>query len=161
MSVSGDILATYRGPAVVVRRLLAAGPREDRALALVLAACVLAFVAQLPGLARQAHLNGAELPPLMGSRLLGTVFLAPLFFYGLAAISHLAARLVGGQGGFWGARLALFWALMAVSPLVLTQGLVAAMAGPGPATSLIRAIGFAVFMWFWSAGLWQAERRAP
>jgi hypothetical protein len=159
MSVSGDILATYRGPGAVVRRLLAAGPREDRALVLVLAACVLAFVAQLPGLARQAHLTGAELPPLMGSRLLGTVFFAPLFFYGLAAFSHLAARLLGGQGDYWGARLALFWALLAVSPLVLVQGLVVGMTGPGPAASVVSAIGFAVFVWFWGAGLRQAERQ--
>ena len=158
MSVSGDIIATYRGPAAVVRRLLAAGPREDRALALVLAACALAFVAQLPGLAREAHLTGAELAPLMGSRLLGTVFLAPLFLYALAGLTHLVARLLGGQGAFWGARLALFWALLAVSPLVLVQGLVAGLVGPGPALTAIGAIGFAVFAWFWGAGLWQAER---
>jgi hypothetical protein len=47
----------------------------------------------------------------MGSRLMALVFIAPLFFYLLAAISHGVARVLGGKGTGFGARLALFWAL--------------------------------------------------
>ena len=36
MSVITDIAATYRGPRRVVRRIIAAGPREDRALAILM-----------------------------------------------------------------------------------------------------------------------------
>lgn len=160
MSVTADIVATYRGPGRVMQRLLAMGQREDRALALIMAACLIAFVAQMPGLAREAHLAGTELNPLLGSRLLGSVIFAPLAFYGLAALSHIVARLFGGRGDWYGARLALFWALVAVSPLVLVQGLIAGFIGAGPLLTAFGVLGFAVFLWFWFSCLRQAERRS-
>ena len=117
MAITQDIVATYRGPGAVMRRLLARGQREDRALAILMAGCLLVFVSQWPPLARQAHFDGQELNPLLGGALLAWVMIAPLIFYGLAALSHLLARALGGQGSFFGARLALFWALA----LVLTR----------------------------------------
>ena len=45
MSALTDIAATYRGPGGVLRRLLARGQREDRALAILMAGCALVFVA--------------------------------------------------------------------------------------------------------------------
>ena len=96
MPVTRDIIATYRGPRRVVRRLLEMGPREDRALVMLIAACVLVFVAQWPRLAREAHLTEQELNPLLGGALLAWVFIAPLLLYALALLSHGAARLIGG-----------------------------------------------------------------
>ena len=81
MSLSREILATYRGPGKVVARLLSQGPREDRALMLVMAACALFFIAQMPALSRQAHLEETELNPLLGGALLAWLVLAPLLFY--------------------------------------------------------------------------------
>ena len=98
MAISKDILASYGGPATVVRRLLSMGPREDRALVYLMAGCALVFTSQLPALSRQAYLTGAELNPLLGGALLGWVFIAPLFFYVLAAISHAVALGLGGRG---------------------------------------------------------------
>ena len=71
MPVTADIGATYRGPGRVMTRLLAAGPREDRALVYLIGFCGLAFVAQLPALARKAHLEGLDLAPLMGGAIGG------------------------------------------------------------------------------------------
>ncbi len=158
MPVTTDIVATYRGPGRVVRRLLDMGPREDRALAFVMAFCVIGFIAQLPSLARKAHLEGSELNMLMGGALLGSVFILPLIFYGLAWLSYLVARAVGGKGTSYGARLALFWALLASVPLVLLNGLVAGFIGPGAAQSLIGLLWVAVFVWFWFSGLRQTQR---
>ena len=158
MSVTRDIAATYRGPGAVVRRLLQAGENEARALVILMSACALVFVAQLPRLARVAHLTGQELNALLGGSLLGWLFIAPLFFYLVAAISHLIARIFGGRGNFYGARVALFWALLASSPLVLLNGLVAGFIGPSPALQIVGAAWLAVFAWFWFAGLRQAER---
>ncbi|WP_425080620.1 YIP1 family protein [Ruegeria arenilitoris] len=160
MPVTSDIVATYRGPGRVVRRLLALGQREDRALVFVMGFCVVAFIAQLPGLARRAHLEGLELNALMAAALLGTVFILPLLFYLLAFVSYGAARLVGGRGTAYGARLALFWALLSSTPLVLLNGLVAGLIGPGPALTLVGAAWFGVFIWFWLAGLRQTQRQA-
>ena len=78
-------------------------------------------------------------------------------FYLLAALGHLAARLFGGRGSFFGARIALFWALLAVTPLMLLQGLVAAFIGPGAGLTAIGLLVFAVFLWFWFSGLAAAE----
>lgn len=158
MSVARDIAATYRGPGRVIARILAAGQREDRALAYLMAACVLMFIAQLPKLARQAHLTGDDLNMLLAGALLGLVFIAPLMFYGLAWLSHLVARILGGHGTFWSARMALFWALLAASPLILLHGLVAGFIGPGPQLTVVGLVWCAAFLWFWGIGLWHAER---
>ncbi|MFA3915651.1 YIP1 family protein [Ruegeria hyattellae] len=158
MSVTSDISATYRGPGRVMQRLLAMGQREDRALAILMGACALVFIAQMPRLAREAHLTGQELNILLGGALLGWLIIAPLLFYVLAAFSHLLARLVGGKGEWYGARLALFWSLLASTPVLLLQGLVAGFIGPGPGLNLVGMVWIAVFFWFWVAGLRQAER---
>ncbi|WP_170381108.1 YIP1 family protein [Ruegeria atlantica] len=160
MPLTSDIVATYRGPGRVVRRLLDLGEREDRALIFVMGFCVVAFVAQLPSLARRAHLEGLELNMLMGGALLGTVIILPLFFYLLAFVSYGAARLAGGRGSAYGARLALFWALLSSTPLVLLNGLVAGFIGPGPALTFVGLIWLGVFIWFWLAGLKQTQGRA-
>ena len=158
MSLSREILATYRGPGKVVARLLSQGPREDRALMLVMAACALFFIAQMPALSRQAHLEETELNPLLGGALLAWLVLAPLLFYLVAFLSHLVAKLFGGKGSAYGARLALFWALLAATPLVLLNGLVAGLMGPGLQLTLVGLVWFAVFMWFWLSGLAAAQK---
>ena len=158
MPVTSDIVATYRGPGRVVRRLLDLGQREDRALVFVMAFCVVAFIAQLPSLSRRAHLEGLELNMLMGGALLGSVIILPLFFYVLAFVSYGAAKLVGGKGSAYGARLALFWALLSSTPLVLLNGLVAGFIGPGATLTVVGLIWVAIFLWFWLSGLRQVQR---
>lgn len=159
MAIAGDILESYRAPGRVLARKLSAGPREDRALAILMIACFLMFVAQWPGLARAAHLDpSVPLEARMGGALMGLLFIVPLLAYGMAALSHLAARLFGGQGSWFGARLALFWALLSVSPLMLFQGLVAGFVGPGPAQSATGIVVLIAFLWLWLGGLRAAER---
>lgn len=159
MAVTSDIAATYRrGPAAVVRRLLDMGPNEGRALAILIAACLVVFVSQWPPLARQAHFEGRDVQPLLGGALMAWLFVAPLLLYGLAALSHLVARALGGRGGWFGARLALFWALMASSPLILLHGLVKGFVGEGPGLQIVGLLWFLAFTWFWIAGLREAEK---
>lgn len=156
MPVTRDIVATYRGPRRVVGRLLAMGAREDRALALLMGGCILVFVAQWPRLAREAHLAGEALNPRLGGALMGWIVIAPLIFYLLAFLSYLAVRLLRGRISGYGARLALFWAFLAASPLLLLHGLVAGFVGPGAGLSLIGAIWCGVFLWFWLSGVREA-----
>lgn len=158
MSVTQDIAATYRGPRTVFRRLLAMGRREDRALIFVLLGCLLIFVAQAPWQARVAHLD-PEVP--LQARLYWSaffwIFIVPLLLYLIAFASHLAAKAMGGRGKAYGARLALFWALLSVSPLVLLAGLVAAMVGSGPGLQFIGLLGGGAFFWIWISNLREAE----
>lgn len=171
MSVSQDMIATWRRPRVVMRRLLAMGQREDRALAFLFAACALIFVAQLPRLARADTLATSEqlvnaikvsdkvvtLQAEIAITLFAWLLVWPLLFYGLGSISHLIARLFKGRGSFYTARLALFWSLLASSPAWLFQGLVAGFIGPGPALQIAGAIVLVSFLAFWSICLREAE----
>ena len=79
-------------------------------------------------------------------------------WYGLAALGHIVARAMGGQGSWYGARVALFWALATVSPLMLLQGLVGGMIGPGPGLWLVSAVVGVAFLWLWLTMLHEAER---
>jgi hypothetical protein len=159
MAVSDDILRSYRAPGAVVARILASGRREDRALAILIGAGLLIFIGQWPGAARAAHLDPAvPLQARLSGALMATLFILPLAAYLLAGLSHLAARAMGGRGSFYSARVALFWALLAVAPLMLLHGLVAGFIGPGPGLTLVGTIVFAAFLWIWIAGLVAAER---
>ncbi len=155
MAVTGDILATYRGPRHVFARLLAMGPREDRLLAILMAGCALMFISRMPGLAREAHLTGQEQNMLLSNALFGIIFVAPLAMYGLALVLHLLARGLRGTGEAYAARLALFWTFLAASPLMLLNGLVAGMIGPGTPLTLVGGLWFSVFLWFGISGMYQ------
>ncbi|WP_425039326.1 YIP1 family protein [Primorskyibacter sp. S187A] len=157
MGVLNDIAATYRGPRRVLRRLLSAGQREDRALAILMGACTLMFLSQWPPLARQAHLENTELQPMIGGALMAWLFVAPLLLYVIAALSRLVAKLFRGQGDHFGARIALFWALLATSPLALLNGLVGGYIGPGVELQLVGFVWFVCFVWFWLSGMIEAE----
>lgn len=153
MSVANDIVATYRGPGKVISRLLALGPREDRAVAILMGACALMFVAQLPRLSRDAHLVGGDLNMMIGGALMGWIFFAPLAFYFIAWISHIVLKIFGSRAGGWSSRIALFWALLAATPVFLLLGLVQGFIGDGLQANVIAAFWTIVFLWFWVAGL--------
>lgn len=158
MAVSRDILHSYRDPAAVLARRMRGG-REDRALVTLMLACALIFVAQWPRLSRAAFLDPSiELNARLAGALMGWIFLAPPLLYGVAALSHLAARLAGGRGSHFGARMALFWALLAASPLWLLHGLVAGFVGAGPQLALVGAVALAAFLAIWLIGLVAVER---
>lgn len=172
----------YRRPRQVVRGLMAMGQREDRALFFLLLGCALMFVAQWPRLARQANEQpeigeevcaSANTPAemcdavseamraLVGSALMGWVFVVPLALYVIAGLTRLIARLIGGKGTWYSARLALFWALLASVPMWLLSGMVAGFIGPGLQLSLTSGIASAVFLLFWIIGLTETERQRP
>ncbi len=159
MSVSRDMVATWVRPRAVMRKLLAMGPREDRALAFLFAACILIFVAQLPRLARADALTPDEVPfqAELATTLFAWLLVWPLLFYGIGSITHLGAKLLKGRGTFYTARLALFWSLLASTPAWLFQGLVAGFIGPGPGLQLAGVIVLGSFLIFWSVCLREAE----
>ncbi|WP_347310075.1 YIP1 family protein [Defluviimonas sp. SAOS-178_SWC] len=160
MAITDDIVATYRGPGAVMRRLLAGERHEVRALAYLLAALIVAYIALWPALSRADVLAGPDGPVPMAQRMiaafLGVLALLPVF-YMIAALSRLAAGFLGGRGSFFSARIVLFWALLATTPMVLLRGLVAGFMGPGPQLSIVSVATFAVFLWFWFTGLRAAE----
>ncbi|QFT81017.1 hypothetical protein FIU89_10385 [Roseovarius sp. THAF27] len=156
MPVTTDIVAAYRGPRTVFRRLLAMGANEGRALAILMAGCAIFFVSEWPRLAREAHLTGQELNPMLGGALLGWIFIAPLIFYAIGTITQLVLRLMGGRASTYATRLALFWAWLVASPIKLLHGLVAGFIGPGPGLTAVGAIWLVAFLWVWLSDLREA-----
>jgi hypothetical protein len=154
MTVARDIFATYHSPGETVARLIATGPREDRSLAILMAGSVLNFIARSPVLARTAGL-GPDVPleARLGITLFAALFMVPLLAYGVALILHLGVRLAGRQGQAWRARIALFWALLAIAPAMLVQGVIETAGQPGRITQITGLATFGLFIWFVAAGL--------
>lgn len=159
MSVTLDILESWRRPRVVMRRKLAEGLAEGRSLAMLMGACALIFVAQWPRLAREAHLDpSVPLEGRLGATLFALIFVAPLMFYVGAALSQGVARLLGGRGQGAAMRLALFWALLAVSPAMLLHGLLSGFLGPVPGVAVVGAGVALAFVYIWGANMIEAQR---
>jgi len=153
MSIALDIVRTYRAPRDVQMRQMRAGENsEGRALAVLMGACFLLFVATLPNLSRQAYFDPSI--PFQG-RMAGSFFawllMMPLVFYALSIVIVLLLKLFRISAPGHHVRMAIFWALLASSPLWLLSGLAAGFAGetPGTALSGLAAIGaFCVFTIF-------------
>lgn len=145
MPLTSDILESWHSPRRVVRRLRNAGRSEPFVFTFLFVFLLLAFVSLAPYLARQTALNpDVTLYQRLFGAALGLLALVP-FFYLLAALGHLVARLMGGTGGFYDGRLALFWALACSTPGMLFLGLVRSFRGDGP---VVTALGLALFVSF-------------
>jgi hypothetical protein len=155
MSVASDIAESWIAPARVLRRHLARGQREDRALAFLMLGCALVFLSEWPSIL--AAPGEVPVEARLGGAMLAWMGMMPLALYGVAALSHLAARAMGGQGSFFGARLALFWALFAVAPLWLMAAALCTVVPPAVAAT-VEAVALAGFVWLWLSGLVAAER---
>lgn len=157
MSLTSDIVRMYRAPRVVMRSLLAQGQREDRVLMFIMLFGVLNFLAQLPRVQRAAHLD-AEIvfQEQMGSVLFASIFALPLVAYGIAGLLHMGLRLFRRRSSWFTARLALFWALLSVAPLMLIQGILQGFVGLGGAGAIFGFGVAAIFLWFVVAGIREA-----
>ncbi|MFT3972602.1 MAG: YIP1 family protein [Amaricoccus sp.] len=152
------IARTWAGPRRAMAGRMAAGLSESRALADLMLACGLLFVASLPDARRAAAgLAGETGDPFaaaVAAHLFAWVALAPLAAYGVAALAHLVARLFGARGGFLPARSALFAALLAGTPVALGLALLGVLGDAVPALlPVVRLVGYAgVAAWLWLAG---------
>lgn len=158
MSLIPDIVESWRAPSRVVRRHLGRPKSEAFVFTFLFTFLFLAFVAQTPYAARLSHMH-PEVP--LTQRLLATALglmaMIP-FWYGLAAVSRLVARVFGGQGSWYGARLALFWALVAVTPAMLLMGLSLGFLGQGMQTNALGALVGLAFLTLWAVMLKEVER---
>lgn len=154
MSVVRDILRAYRAPREVFTRRLGDTIREDRAIAVLMAACLLIFVAQWPRLMRQSMMSD-EIPlqALMGGALLGWLFFMPLLAYAIGAVTQLLIKAVGGKSTWFSTRFALFWALLVAAPIWLLWGLVAGYIGAGLQLQVVGFFALGAFLVHWIINL--------
>ena len=154
MSVVLDIARTYRAPRDTIARRIGEEVREDRALAVLFGGCFLVLVAQLPKLAREAYVNdGITFDALFAGAIFAWLFVAPFLFYGLSLIVHGVLALLGRKVNGYSLRMALFWGLLAATPMFMLWGLTAGFVGPGPALSIVGALALAALIVFWVAGI--------
>ena len=152
MSIALDILRTYRAPREVQARRMSGEPREDRALVILMAACALIFIAQWPRLARESFIDPSiGLDARMAGALFAWLMIMPLVFYALSIILVMLLRLFGSQMTGFSVRMALFWALLASTPVWLFAGLLAGLA-PGPAFGAVSAFALGLVIVFAAAG---------
>jgi len=153
MSVTADIVEAWRRPRGVVRRHLSRGVSEPFVFSLLVVFLVMAFVSLWPVASRAAVLQ-PEVPVTQRLVAAGLGLLATIpLWYGIAALSHLVCRAFGSKGTWYGARLALFWSLVVVSPVMLLQGLVAGMIGPSPGLTLLQVMTGGSFLILWIAAM--------
>lgn len=164
MSISNDVFRAWVRPRAVMRRLLDAGERENRALAILMAGCLLIFVAQWPRLVRlsegidlPAGAEMQELSQLIAYSLVSWLIVWPLIFYIAAGITRILARVVRGKGTGYGARLAMFWAVLASTPAALLYGLLAGFNGETLGTQAVGAVWLVGFVWIWVQSLRESE----
>jgi len=130
----------------VVRGLAQGDLREPQVMFFALLACGLIFVAQWPGLSRAATIDtSVTFEQRMGGAMFGIMFLLPLILYGCAAVLKLGLRLSGANVPGILVRLALFWSLLTVTPLMLLQGGLSAFLGLGLVS---QGFGFVVLLVF-------------
>lgn len=160
MSATLRIVGMYRRPRTIVRSILEEGVREDRALIFLMLGCLMVFIAQTPRLARQAFITGEDLSMLMGATLMAWLFIAPLLLYVLALLVSGVAGVLGSKMTAYGARIALFWALLACAPVMLLWGLTAGFIGPGIEMTGTGILWVVCFVWFFASGLIEAANGA-
>ncbi|MDO5529604.1 MAG: hypothetical protein Q4F71_09395 [Paracoccus sp. (in: a-proteobacteria)] len=147
------VMLSWVRPAKVVRGL--SGMSEGAMLAVLMGAMVVTLIAQMPGHSRAAHLDPSiPFAGRMAGAMIAVLFIMPLIAYGVAALVAGLSRLTPWRLEGADSRLALFWALLAVSPAMLLSGLVGGFVAPGPAHSLTHAVAGAGFVLIWGAGIY-------
>ena len=96
----------------------------------------------------------------MAGALTAVLLMMPLVAYAVASLVALASRLTRWRLAAEDSRLALFWALLAISPAMLLAGLVEGLIGPGPALTITRLIAGIGFLFIWGGGIRALARRA-
>ncbi|MGV8986336.1 MAG: YIP1 family protein [Cypionkella sp.] len=157
MALTSDIVESWRRPRAVIRRLQTRGRSEAFVFTFLFVFLLLAFTALAPYLSREAALH-PEVPLFqrLFAAALGMLMLIPVFYL-LAALGHLVARLLGGTGGYYEGRLALFWALTCTTPAMLVYGLMRAFANESLGVPIMGGVTFLVFLVLYTVMLREVE----
>lgn len=141
MSLTRDLMNSYRAPSRPFARQLREGVSESRVLAYLMIAVVVIFIAQLPRLSREAFLDPSiEMDARVGAAILGWLFLMPLALYAVSFVIVILLKLIRVTAHSFTTRMALFWAILVSTPIWLLQGLVAGLIGVGPALSAVNVV---------------------
>lgn len=141
MSLVLNIVRTYRRPRAVVKGLISQELREPQVFFFNALFCVLVLFVQLPVLSLRADTSSMSYEELRSGTIMGVLFVLPLLLYGLALVLGGVLRVLRNPApGLW-VRLALFWSLLAVTPLMMVHSALSATLGQ---TEAVIGFGFVV-----------------
>lgn len=143
-----DIAETYVAPARVAARKQAHAPTEATLLAYLMFASLIAFFARAPRLVADVD-PALTTSSFMGAQFAAAMIFGPLFLYLLAYLSQLVARIMGGTADGQGTRLALFWPLLALQPLVILGEIVSLSEPDAVASTVLSVAVAALFIYTW------------
>lgn len=140
LSAWGDLRGSYRG-------LMATGPSEGKLLFIAMASGFVLFlewvgVARLTG--ETAALPEEELTVRVAAEFIGALIFRPLMLYGVAAGLCWALSRLGGTGGWFETRAAVFWAFLVAAPVMLLcsiLGTTVSLGTPGGPGELVAEAG--------------------
>ncbi len=154
MSLVRNIARSYRDPGGVVSQLARGDIREPQVLFFGLLACGLIFVAQWPVLSREATLDtSVTFEQRMGGALFAVMFVLPLLLYAIAGLLQFGLRLFSRSVNGLHVRLAFFWTLLSVTPLMMIERGMSAFLGAHPAVTVLGFVVALVFLYKLTAGL--------
>lgn len=152
MRFFGRLFWMFTRPREVFAGFRAAGLTEERLLVMVAFAALVNFALQAPWQLVIERQDGELARAEFGAFLVVSLFIIPLFLYGVAGLVQLACRLFGGQGSWPEGRLALFWAVLSsVMLMALLRLLLLPLGGPEVVENLL--IGL-YFLFVYGTGLY-------
>ena len=152
-----NLSGTYLSPMATARRMKTQVPPDRVLLAYLMFALLISFVARMPALL----VSSEKLPnpdTFIGAQIAASLIFGALFMYLLAAVSHLIARVFGGKGSHHAARLALFWVLLAMQPLIVLNAVIGHWGWNAGQNFGVSIVFGAFFLWIWLVFLLEVER---
>lgn len=158
MGITLDIARSWRHPRRTMAQRMSFGIREDQALLFLMLGCLLMFVSQWPRLYVETNADPSiPFEARAGAALLGWLFIVPLLSYALAAIARIVAKIFGGNGTWFSARMALFWALLSATPMWLLNGAMTGLHAPDLLRDATGVIALAGFVAIWLSSMIESE----
>lgn len=156
--VTPRIIRSWKAPRSVFNDLR--GMPDNALLAVLMAAMLILWVAQVPAHSRAAQLDPSiPLEARLGGAFLAVMFMMPILCYLVATVVSMLSNLTAWRVTPLDSRLALFWSLLAVAPAMLLLGLVAGLIGSGPALELCQILTGVAFLLIWGSGLWALSEK--
>jgi hypothetical protein len=90
---------------------------------------------------------------MVGGALLAWIFIMPLVFYLFAGLVFAILKLIRRSVLAYEVRMAIFWALLAATPLWMLYGMTSGFLGAGAGNSLVGGVAFLAFVMFCGLGL--------
>ena len=146
MNFLSDYITTYRRPSFVFRRKILTS-NEATAFAYLIFGCLLLFFSQFNEIINSRNSIQVDTPMIgiASATFFGTLIVAPLFFYLIAALIKILTKPFGLRISWLASRIVLFWSLLLAAPWTIVSAVIMEQTG----NRLVYSItSFLVFIWF-------------